>query len=79
MNMPMIRSFLTILFFLTAGLCTAQDAPMADTMRSDGKIYVVISVIAVVFISLALFLVYLDRKLSRVERRLREGKEKGNS
>jgi len=43
---------------------------MADSFRADGKIYVVISVLAIIFISILLFLVYIERKLSRLEKEL---------
>ncbi|MCH8554423.1 MAG: hypothetical protein LAT76_04640 [Schleiferiaceae bacterium] len=47
----------------------AQSQPeMADLMRKEGKIYVVVAVILIIFIVLAAFLIYLDRKISRVEK-----------
>jgi hypothetical protein len=41
---------------------------MADKMRSDGKIYVVIAVILTILTGLILYLVRLDRKISRFEK-----------
>ena len=41
---------------------------MADTFRSNGKIYVVVAVILTIFIGIILYLVRLDRKLSRIEK-----------
>ena len=49
----------------------AQDAQMADTMRSEGKIYVVVAIILVIFLGLIAFLLYTDRKISRLENRLK--------
>ena len=49
----------------------AQDAQMADTMRSEGKIYVVVAIILVIFLGLIVFLLYTDRKISRLENRLK--------
>jgi len=47
----------------------AQDqVEMADTMRSNGRIYVVVAVVVVILIGLFLYLVRLDRKISRLER-----------
>ncbi|MCR5887411.1 CcmD family protein [Hymenobacter sp. J193] len=47
----------------------AANAPeMADTLRQDGKIYVVVAVIAVVLAGLLAYLVSLDRKLTRLEK-----------
>lgn len=66
----MIRKILSFLFILVAGMAQAQDgaAPeMADQFRADGKIYVVISVIGIVFLAIVLFLVYIERKLKKLE------------
>ena len=41
---------------------------MADTMRSSGKIYVVIATIAIVFIGLAIYLFAIDRRLKKIEK-----------
>ena len=38
-----------------------------DFMRSMGKMYVVVAVIAAIFIGIVIFLVYLDRKLTKLE------------
>jgi len=36
-------------------------------MYGNGKIYVVVAVIAVIFVGLALYLVLLDRKITKLE------------
>ena len=59
----LITLLLTILFAQTA-----NAAEMADTLRSSGKIYVVVLVIATIFACIIAFLIYLDRKVSRIER-----------
>ncbi len=41
---------------------------MADQLRADGKIWVVVLVIAVVFAGIIVYLVRLDRQLSKVEK-----------
>lgn len=43
---------------------------MADKMRADGKIWVVIAVITVVFVGIIAYLVLLDRKISKIEKGL---------
>jgi hypothetical protein len=51
-------------------LAKAQEVngpEMADTFRSNGKIYVVISVIAIVFVCLIGYLIYIDLKLKKLE------------
>jgi len=49
----------------------AQDAQMADTMRSEGKIYVVVAIILVIFFGLITYLMLTDRKISKLEKRLK--------
>ena len=52
---------------ITATICNAQTE-MADTMRSNGKIYVVVTVLATIFAGIFAYLVYLERKISRLEK-----------
>lgn len=49
-------------------LSLAQDVEMADTMRSNGKIYVVVGVIAIIFVGLLVYMVMLDRRLAKLEK-----------
>jgi hypothetical protein len=49
-------------------LVKAQDVKMADTMRENGKIYVVIAVMLTILAGLVLYLVRLDRKISKLEK-----------
>ena len=41
---------------------------MADTMRSNGRIYVVVAVVVLILAGLFLYLVRLDKKITRVEK-----------
>ena len=45
----------------------AQDVKMADTMRENGKIYVVIAVMLTILLGIALYLIRLDRKITKLE------------
>jgi len=42
---------------------------MADQMRSEGRIYVVIAVMLTILMGIALYLYRLDRKISKLEKR----------
>ena len=44
---------------------------MADTMRSEGKIYVVVAIMLAIFFGLIAYLVMLDRKVSKIEKQLK--------
>ena len=45
-----------------------DKAEMADTMRSNGRIYVVVAVVVLILLGLFLYLVRLDKKITRVEK-----------
>jgi CcmD family protein len=69
----MIRKLLlsTFLFFINLfafAQDTTKEVDMADTMRSNGKIYVVVAVILTIFVGLIIYLVRLDRKITRLEK-----------
>jgi CcmD family protein len=59
--------------FLISQIATAQPE-MADTMRSEGKIYVVVAILLIIFAGLVIYLVMLDRKVTRIEKKLPEKK-----
>ena len=63
-----------LLLMMISQLTTAQDAEMADVMRSNGKIYVVVGIILIVLIGLVTYLFLLDRKITKLEDKL-SGKE----
>ena len=50
--------------------CTAfaQEVEMADSMRSNGKIYVVVAVCLTILIGLFIYVLLLDKKISRFEK-----------
>lgn len=58
-----------IFFILAAFGVNAQNAEMADGMRSNGKIYVVIAVMLTILLGLVLYVIRLDRKISRLEKK----------
>ena len=67
-----IITFLTT--FLLSHVSSAQQPEMADAMRSEGKIYVVVAILLVIFAGLIAYLVMLDRKVTRIEKKLPEKK-----
>jgi CcmD family protein len=67
--MKKIVSFLVI-FLMSFNLFAQEDVQMADQMRADGKIWVVVAVIAIVFVGIIAYLVLLDRKISKIEKSL---------
>ena len=69
--MKKIAKILLGLLLLLNPTLFAQDAQMADTMRSEGKIYVVVAIVLVIFFGLIAFLIFTDRKISKLEKRLK--------
>ena len=57
-------------FFLLCQVVLAQDnsIEMADALRQNGKIYVVVIVLSVIFIGIVVYLVRLDRRIGRLEK-----------
>jgi bacteriorhodopsin len=66
----MIRKVMMIFPLLVTSLISlAQEkVEMADTMRSNGRIYVVVAVALTILAGLILYVIRLDRKISRLER-----------
>ena len=64
--MKKIMSVSVCTFF--ALLLKAQDIKMADVMKDNGKIYVVIAVMLTILAGLVLYLIRLDRKISKLEK-----------
>lgn len=51
----------------------ASSSPeMADVMRRDGKIYIVVAVLVTLLLGVLLYLIHLDKKVARLERELRQ-------
>ncbi len=47
-----------------------QEVEMADRMRADGKIYVVVSVVGILLAGMLFYVISIDRKLGRLEKEL---------
>ena len=61
--------FLLITFPFT--VCFAQDTDsveMADALSSSGKIYVVVTVLSLIFAGITLYLIRLDKRISKMEK-----------
>jgi hypothetical protein len=70
-----MKKFVAIMALLmgaTTGLIaqtTAGDqVEMADLMRSEGKIYVVVAILVLIFAGIVGYLIKIDRKLTKLEK-----------
>ncbi|GAB3928131.1 CcmD family protein [Mucilaginibacter myungsuensis] len=66
--MKKLSSLMLALMLSIAAFAQPSSVEMADTMRSEGKIYVVIATITIVFIGLAIFLFSIDRRVKKLEK-----------
>ncbi len=48
------------------------NVEMADAMRENGKIYVVVAVICVIMAGILSYIIITDRKITRLEKELKE-------
>lgn len=66
--------FLVSILLLIGLVGRAQDSAagkpveMADRLRADGKIYVVVAVLLTIFIGIIAYVIRLDRKIGRLEK-----------
>jgi hypothetical protein len=63
-----ITSLLAILLMPVIIFAQQKEVSMADQMRSNGRIYVVVAVMLTILIGLVLYVVRLDRKISKLEK-----------
>ena len=67
--MRKVMYYLGLIFCLMISqTLSAQPVEMADTMRSNGKIYVVVAVCLTILIGLFIYVFILDRKISKLEK-----------
>ena len=62
-------TFLLLLLLSYTGVFAQSNlgVTMDDTLQSSGKIYVVVTIIAIIFVGLALYLFSIDRRLKKIE------------
>ncbi len=71
--MQKIKHLVTLLLLMLVTLFVkAQqgtgETTFGETMRSNGRIYVVVAVVVTILIGLILYLVRLDRKMTKIEK-----------
>ncbi len=64
------KLFLIFTLLLINFSAFSQEIEMADKMRQEGKIYVVVAVVLVILIGIFFYLFRLDSKLNKLENRL---------
>lgn len=78
-----MKKIITILFLVFSLNALAQDkipvtesdytnssVEMADVMRADGKILVLVGIIGIIFIGITVYMISTDRKISKIEKNI---------
>lgn len=68
---PTYRRILLVLMTMLAWMPAAfaqQEIEMADNLRAEGKIYVVVVCLTIIVIGLLLYVARLDRKIGQLEK-----------
>ena len=64
----MKKSISIFILLFVSFFANAQTVEMADKMKENGKIYVVIAVMLTILAGVVLYLIRLDRKISNLEK-----------
>ncbi len=71
----MLKKYIVVFVFVLIDVLPAlaqEKIAMADGLRAEGKIYVVVAIIAVIFVGIIIYLISLDRKITRLEDQLKQ-------
>jgi hypothetical protein len=63
---------LLITYFAVATQSVFAQVEMADTLRSNGKIYVIVGIILLVLAGFIAYLLIIDKKLKKLEKMLED-------
>jgi CcmD family protein len=66
--MKKITLLLLLLTFTVVFAKADTSVDLDSALRSDGKIYVVVSIICIIFLGLATYLFSIDRRLKKIEK-----------
>lgn len=69
-------AYAIILFFCCFSLCVSAqnstDDKAADFLRQSNKLYTVITVVVTIFAGIIVFLIFQERKISKLEKQLKD-------
>ena len=71
----LLALFLGFMGLMAQAQPDSQHVEMADQLRANGKIYVVVAVLIVILLGLILYVVRLDRKITRLEKEISRDKK----
>ena len=59
---------LLLLLSCTGSFAQDTSVDLDEALRSNGKIYVVVAIICIIFLGLAIYLFTIDRRLKKIEK-----------
>ena len=66
-----LKILFSVLMLVATNVFAQTESALDETFRSNGKIYVVVAVLAVVLAVLFIYLISIDRKFKRTEDKLK--------
>lgn len=69
---PLLMLLLCAVFVKAQQAASTPPVEMADGLRSNGKIYVVVGVLVIILFGLLAYVVSIDKKITRVEKSIEE-------
>ncbi len=72
MKLPVFFSMLFMLLSQAVTLSAQETAPkvqMAENFYGEGKIYIVIAVMTIIFVGLIIYMIRLERKIKQLEQK----------
>jgi len=70
-----LATLLLLSHTLLAQQPVSNGVEMADRLRADGKIWVVVTVVAAVFAGIIIYLIRLDRQIGKLEETVKSQKD----
>ncbi|MES2679137.1 MAG: CcmD family protein [Bacteroidota bacterium] len=70
-SLLLLSLFFSVVTKAQVGIVAAEPE-MADQFRANGKIYIVITVIAMIFLAIVVFLALIERKIKHLENQVNE-------
>lgn len=68
-----LSAFMVLCFMTVMGMAqNPNNVEMADKMRSEGKIYVVVGVVLIILLGMFAYLIAMDRKLNKLQEELKK-------
>lgn len=68
-------TLLVIAITIVPAISQPQEVEMADGMRAEGKIYVVVAIVLLILLGMIGYLISIDRKATRLEEKFRENRQ----